>query len=171
MAPLFNHALRPLSLFLFLLTCCLAGIVFPESVWVLRWLPLFALGWAAAWMRLKPNSWLNWLSVLISMASILHQFDKATLLLATMAFILVRFPLLKPVSILTWFGAISYSLYLVHVPIGGRVVNLGMRLNPDSLGRWGVALSAMAVSIFAAWIFHQFIEQPCQRWSRQLFTR
>lgn len=47
---------------------------------------------------------------------------------------------------LLWLGGISYSLFLIHVPIGGRVVNLLMVL-------WG---------------FRILIERPSHQWSRRL---
>jgi peptidoglycan/LPS O-acetylase OafA/YrhL len=68
-------------------------------------------------------------------------------------------------AVLTWFGAISYSLYLVHVPIGGRVVNLGTRL-PATVG-WQLAVlaAAVGVSVVASWWLYLLVEAPVQRWS------
>ena len=69
---------------------------------------------------------------------------------------------------LLWFGSISYSLFLIHVPIGGRVVNLLSRwpLTPATqLFAW---LLALLVSVLAGWGFCALIEQPSQQWSREL---
>lgn len=54
-------------------------------------------------------------------------------------------------------GAISYSLYLVHVPIGGRVVNLLRRALPTSV--WLVAGAGVAASVLVAIAFHHFVER------------
>lgn len=60
-------------------------------------------------------------------------------------------------------GTISYSLYLVHVPIGGRCVNL--------LGSWArtepqkliVSFLALCVSMIAAFAFYRLVERPSLR--------
>jgi len=63
---------------------------------------------------------------------------------------------LRPVAALAAAGTFSFSLYLVHVPVGGRVTNL--------LDRFGlpapviVAISS-AVSVGAAWLFYRGVER------------
>ena len=80
----------------------------------------------------------------------------------------VRYPDRAPPPLL-WLGGMSYSLFLIHVPIGGRVVNLANRwkLSPELEGL--VCLMAMVLSLFVAWGFLGLIERPSQRLSRQLF--
>lgn len=68
--------------------------------------------------------------------------------------------------LLVWLGGISYSLYLLHVPIGGRVMNLAGRLPPAWHGP--ALLIALASSVLAAWGFHRLIEVPSQYWSSQI---
>jgi peptidoglycan/LPS O-acetylase OafA/YrhL len=53
-------------------------------------------------------------------------------------------------------GLFSYSLYLVHVPIGGRVVNGLLRLPLPFLVPSAVAVGA---SIVAGWCFHVAVER------------
>jgi peptidoglycan/LPS O-acetylase OafA/YrhL len=53
-------------------------------------------------------------------------------------------------------GLFSYSLYLVHVPIGGRVVNL---LRRGALPLWLPPIVAIVVSVFAGWCFYQIVER------------
>jgi len=66
-------------------------------------------------------------------------------------------------------GAISYSLYLVHVPVGGRVVNLLGRFIPDApLAQLALSLSALAVSLVTAGIFWRCFEVPAQKLSRRV---
>jgi peptidoglycan/LPS O-acetylase OafA/YrhL len=61
---------------------------------------------------------------------------------------------------------ISYSLYLVHVPIGGRIINLAGRL-PESIEyRYPAIVVAFIVSIFGAYLFWRIVELPSQRWSK-----
>jgi peptidoglycan/LPS O-acetylase OafA/YrhL len=61
-------------------------------------------------------------------------------------------------------GTISYSLYLVHVPIGGRVMNILKRLQPRSDAALAacVAVGALA-SLVAAVLFHRWVERRFKR--------
>jgi peptidoglycan/LPS O-acetylase OafA/YrhL len=61
---------------------------------------------------------------------------------------------------LGWVGTFSYSLYLVHVPVGGRLGNL---LDRMSWPAWLIVPAAVAASIAAAWIFHRLVEAPTMR--------
>lgn len=61
---------------------------------------------------------------------------------------------------LMFLGSISYSLYITHVPVGGRVVNLGSRLVDSELARLLLSLLALAASIAFAWGFHRLVERP-----------
>lgn len=59
-----------------------------------------------------------------------------------------------------WLGTISYSLYLIHVPIGGRVVNLGGRFIDGELGQLALSLIALSICLVAATVFCWLVEKP-----------
>lgn len=67
-------------------------------------------------------------------------------------------------------GAISYSLYLVHSPVGRRALNVFLRVTgaESELAKIGVIILAVAVSIFAAYLMYRFVERPSQEWSSAL---
>ena len=60
-------------------------------------------------------------------------------------------------------GQISYSLYLVHVPIGMRVVSLGDRFTSSYPAKVGVLVFAAAVTMVVAYGFYRWVEMPAQR--------
>lgn len=71
-------------------------------------------------------------------------------------------------------GAISYSLYLLHLPIGWRLMRapelmLGAHLSPWSVG--ALYLVVLAVVIVVSWVAWRFWERPFQRLSGRLSTR
>lgn len=68
-------------------------------------------------------------------------------------------------------GALSYSLYLVHVPIGGRVVNFGTRLADTRTTELVVLCVALAASLAAAVALHRLVEEPARRWSASIRYR
>jgi peptidoglycan/LPS O-acetylase OafA/YrhL len=60
-------------------------------------------------------------------------------------------------------GSISYSLYLIHVPIGGRLINATVRF---SLGPVMIATATvviLGVSILAATVFYRLVEKPAKQ--------
>jgi peptidoglycan/LPS O-acetylase OafA/YrhL len=74
-------------------------------------------------------------------------------------------------SRLTNLGLISYSLYLLHVPIGGKIVNLGARFAHALPAQVLVLAAAAAGSIASAALFYRFVEMPSQRLSSSIRYR
>lgn len=66
-------------------------------------------------------------------------------------------------AILRFLGLISYSLYLVHVPIGGRIVNLGNRFVETPLQQLALSALAFLVSCATAFAFWWLLERPALR--------
>lgn len=63
-------------------------------------------------------------------------------------------------------GDVSYSLYLLHLPIGVSVIGLLSHWLPFSSYFLGVLdVIGVAASMWAAWIMYQFIEKPSQEMS------
>ena len=71
-------------------------------------------------------------------------------------------------NLLAWLGLVSYSLYLVHVPIGGKVVNLGARYAHGLFSDIAVLVFAVSASIFAAYLLYRGVELPSQRLSSKI---
>ena len=60
-------------------------------------------------------------------------------------------------------GTISYSLYLIHVPIGGRIVHIGERFVTTPLQHFALAGLALLICCTAAAGFWWLIERPAHR--------
>jgi peptidoglycan/LPS O-acetylase OafA/YrhL len=71
-------------------------------------------------------------------------------------------------SILAFLGDLSYSLYLVHVPVGGRIINLGARFHGNEIARALFLAAALMSSIGIAFLMLKFIEGPSQRWAKAI---
>jgi peptidoglycan/LPS O-acetylase OafA/YrhL len=72
---------------------------------------------------------------------------------------------------LIFLGAISYSVYLLHVPVGSRVINLGSRFAGTTGGRFAVCLAALAVTLAASYVFYRLVERPSQLLSSKIKYR
>jgi peptidoglycan/LPS O-acetylase OafA/YrhL len=77
---------------------------------------------------------------------------------------LSRFLRLKP---LRWLGKVSYSLYLVHMPILMTLAILLYKKAPPG----PMLVPFVAISLFAAAIFHRWVEVPSMRLGRVLAHR
>ncbi|PTM41743.1 acyltransferase [Bosea sp. 124] len=77
----------------------------------------------------------------------------------------------RAAAVITALGTISYSLYLVHIPIGGRVVNLGHRFVQTSSQEFALSILAMAISLCAAWVLWRLVERPSINASRKWAPR
>ena len=74
-------------------------------------------------------------------------------------------------SILGWLGNISYSLYLVHVPLGGRIINLAARFERNESMKLISVAVALAASLVAAYGMFRFVESPSQKWAKSIRFR
>jgi len=77
---------------------------------------------------------------------------------------------------LGWLGVISYSLYLTHVFLGLKLVNLSTRfMAHDSLWMLVLQPAAWGLSIILAWAFYRCVEKPLETWrkkaSKKLFEK
>jgi peptidoglycan/LPS O-acetylase OafA/YrhL len=74
----------------------------------------------------------------------------------------------KRFRVLEFLGKISYSLYLIHVPVGGRVINLTVKLTDNIYLSMLAVLAALLVSVAFAWLFFHLIEEPSIRWAKRI---
>ena len=62
-----------------------------------------------------------------------------------------------------WLGRVSFSLYLVHMPI---LATLTFVLGDDRW--WLVAILTLPLALLAAWGFHRIVERPSHRLARAI---
>lgn len=151
---------------------CAVAFAVPDKSFVFHYLGLFALGLVTAHYALKRLSLASYLvfllaiawSTSVTMGSLIAGVGLASALV--IAFF--RMPKVAP---LAWLGAVSYSLYLVHIPIGGRVISLTKRF-ADALPLQVAGLVlALAVSLVAAHVLYRLVELPSQRLSSSIRYR
>jgi peptidoglycan/LPS O-acetylase OafA/YrhL len=71
-----------------------------------------------------------------------------------------------------YLGVISYSLYLVHLIVVSKVMNLSKRVvTIDSLWVMPVVLLATVAAIVTGVLFYRFIEAPLERWRKGVGRR
>ncbi|MEV6156989.1 acyltransferase [Nonomuraea sp. NPDC052129] len=115
--------------------------------------PLWALN--AGWWWVRPDVW------------------GLTVLLAALTFAGGMALRARPLpAVLTWLGTISYSLYLVHLPMLLIVMELAgeMRWSPLPL-QIGISVVFLSLLMPASWLSHRFIEGPMQRLGRRVISQ
>jgi peptidoglycan/LPS O-acetylase OafA/YrhL len=165
--PLIGHSRAAVRLATVLVLLAISLLV-PSSLLVFHWLSLFVLGILAFYVRertISVGGYFAGLALASTVAYLTLAGDCALVALATslmIAFVSVRS------SLLLFLGDISYSLYLVHVPVGGAVINAGTRLTlgPAAAVVW--VLTALATTIIAAYAFHRVVERPARVWASRL---
>ncbi len=169
--PFIAHKNRSVRLALFAVLSLAALIIPYQHEFIHSWLFLFMLGMlvfqrhaglaegAAFWVVftiLVAGAWwtLGWLIALVGAA-------------AACAIAFLR----TANKVLLFIGSLSYSLYLVHGPVGNRVLNLGGRYLH---GLWAdiiLLAAALSLALFVAYLLHRFVELPAVGWSSRIKYR
>jgi peptidoglycan/LPS O-acetylase OafA/YrhL len=165
--PLLRRSDRALYIFLFL-SVIMACITIPQGIWlIIPYLSYFGIGILLYFYKIiwrVPTT--VFLSTLLLFLLQIYLFSDLTGFLASICSIVAILLWNRMTKIITFFSAISISLYLVHVPIGGRVINLGLRFISTNTERYLLVCIALVASITVAWIFYRLIEKPSMMLSK-----
>jgi peptidoglycan/LPS O-acetylase OafA/YrhL len=79
-----------------------------------------------------------------------------------------QLPQTRSIRFFIWMGGISYSLYLIHVPLMSPTLNLLGRWIP-SASPWFIAAwaSAVAIAVVGAKCLNRFVELPIESWRKR----
>lgn len=145
------------------------GIMLPSTKYVFHFLSLFAAG-SAVFLTSTGQLSRVACALILSLATlaVVHGFGlpaAIATLSSSLAILLIH---RRPLAPLAFLGAISYSVYLIHVPIGGRIVNFGNRFAHNEGTQLVFALVGLAVSLVAGWVFYRLFERSSQRLSSRI---
>jgi peptidoglycan/LPS O-acetylase OafA/YrhL len=145
------------------------SVLFPtqpgQHPYVFTWLPLFLAGiltfqrWANIIGRTFFACGLVLAMVVASYKLGILSASVGGLTAVVIAFVHVRN------RVLNFLGAISYSLYLTHGPVGSRVDNLTARFVQGDVQTGLAALFAVLIAVAFAYVFHRLVERPSRVWA------
>ncbi len=149
-----------------------SSLLLTSDVLVFKYLPLFAMGIVVFQLRTGLVQSLEGV-ILLSLSAGVLTFTLGWMITTVGLFTALVILLYSGARVrgLVFLGAISYSLYLVHIPIGGRVVNLVSRFTDSELGMLFTSLLATVVSIIAAYLLYRLVERPSINWSKRVHYR
>ncbi|MGD1874831.1 MAG: acyltransferase family protein [Mastigocoleus sp.] len=88
-----------------------------------------------------------------------------TICLYNLYFIDSKIANIKQIKWLQLIGLMSYSLYLLHSPFQGKLINLGIRFIPiNSSIIVLLQIFGWIVALIASYIFYRFVEKPLNDW-------
>ncbi|HEY4246510.1 MAG TPA: acyltransferase [Lacunisphaera sp.] len=130
--------------------------------------PCFLLGFAACYLRTGRSTPRE--SLILSILVIAAAFTASSTLQIAAGVLTSAAILYLPVihwRLGAFFGAISYSLYLVHFPLGVKIVNVSLPRFPGS-GHWVLMPITIAICSAVAYALFKLVEEPSARWSQQI---
>ena len=144
----------------------------PTSMpWLASWLAAFLPGVAAFQHRremIGTPALLAWVAASAAVTCYVH--DAAAAVACGLAALAIAFARIEWRPLL-WLGTVSYSLYLVHMPLGGKLISLGGRYARGPVGGFALVAAGLLLSLAAAWVLYRLVEKPSERWSRQVKYR
>lgn len=156
----------------FCLFFLLTGLLTSYSRLLFYYAPLFACGFLCYLkIQRKVKSTLFWLLLCLAFIAVYHKMGLASALASALASLLILFWFVRN-NLLLFLGKISYSIYLIHIPVGTRVVNL-LSVSPafHDHGHW-VVLIAVIVTLVVSYGFYRIVERPSIRLSQKIvYTR
>lgn len=135
---------------------------------VFQYLPFFCMGIFYSMYLVKQLDKVPFFLFMIAATVICYlQFDKILTGLGISTILVIAF--LKHVpKPLAFLGHISYSLYLLHIPLGGRIINISQVLVKNQDLRVVIVWVALVVCIIASYFFYRWVEKPFQKWSKSI---
>lgn len=142
---------------------------FHSSLLVFDFMPFFVFGIATCAFKLKKIHVITFLGLLLLsfFVCFLKGFPIAYAYIAMLTALLICYGKFES-KLTNFLGKISFSLYLLHVPIGGKVINLLGRFADSSFQVWMVYLLALGLTISAAYFFNRLVEMPSMMLSKRI---
>ncbi len=133
---------------------------------VFHYLPIFLIGVFVFQYRARIIGWRELLGLIAVMIVVMHRLSGwLVLLVAIPTALLIAFSSFENRTA-DRVGDVSYSLYLVHLPIGVSVIGCLSHWLPYAGGYIGVLdVIGVAASMWVAWLMYLFIEKPSQELS------
>jgi peptidoglycan/LPS O-acetylase OafA/YrhL len=145
------------------------SVLFPsqpgQDPYVLTWLPLFLAGILTfqLWAKIIDRTYFV-CGLALAMVVASYKLGILSALFGGLTAVVIAFVHVRN-RVLNFLGAISYSLYLTHGPVGSRVGNLTARFVHGDLQTGLAAIVVVLVAVTFAYVFHRLVERPSRLWA------
>jgi peptidoglycan/LPS O-acetylase OafA/YrhL len=146
----------------------LASHLIPENNLVFNYFPLFLAGIISFQYKLKIINKVEFaIFATATFFALYLNFPFPTLIAVLFAFIFINWISFET-RISRFLGNISYSLYLVHLPIGSKFVNYSENFIQNDNYRSLFIFLAIGITMVFAWFFYRLFERPFQLISKRI---
>jgi peptidoglycan/LPS O-acetylase OafA/YrhL len=135
------------------------------DIWVFRYAPYFLAGISLFQLMCGRIDAREFGIFMVADALLLYHHDGIVLGLITFAALLIIANVNKVPLFFRKLGLISYSLYLIHVPLGGRIINLAETKVHSQLAKELIVYATCIFCIGFAYLFYIAIERVCKRYA------
>jgi peptidoglycan/LPS O-acetylase OafA/YrhL len=159
---------KKIIIYLTIIGMLISSFLIPNSNFVFHYFPLFLAGIITFQLKQNIISKVEFvIFVLATFIALFLIFPLPSFLAVIFAFVFINWIEFET-KISRQLGNISYSLYLIHISIGARLVNFSENFIHDDIMRTGLVFIAVAVSVTCAWVFYRMIEFPFQKLSKKI---
>ncbi len=123
---------------------------------------LFFLGITCYFIRKEPTDIKNWIFLIGIILLIYIRYDLPLFVVCNVTVLITLFGNFKN-SLLKFLGKISYSIYLIHVPFGGRILKYVNSSDFSDFEKSIVIIITFLLTIPVAWVFYLIFEKTSQR--------
>lgn len=145
------------------------SVVSMDKALLFRWLPLFVLGGSyVLWQTQTLHRWEWSLVAGISIGLMVFQLGWSHALVVGLTLGAIHYFSGYNPQWSAWLGRCSYSLYLVHLPIGQTLVNV---LSHHFRAPWQQVLVlgiGYGASLCVAFALYHWVERPSQKWANKV---
>jgi peptidoglycan/LPS O-acetylase OafA/YrhL len=141
-----------------------------QVTWLFGYLPLFMCGFLLFQRHAGIIGWTEyWLWTFLLLPVTLNYSLVMPGLVLLSVCLMLRNRWHGPVT--DFLGRISYSLYLVHLPLGVALQRLLLPHIDGEAGRITLAFGTLVFCIVGAWLFYRVVERPSQRLAKRFSYR
>jgi peptidoglycan/LPS O-acetylase OafA/YrhL len=154
-----NNKIRIQQIFVIAILCLLSYLIKNQFL-VFKFLPVFILGISIFQKHFSIIKNVEFIIIsTIASLFIYLNFPIEVLLASLTGFFAILFLKIKlPFS--SFLGDISYSIFLIHIPIGAKIINFSENFIHSDFLRTLFVFFVVAICIISAKIFYQIIEKP-----------
>ncbi len=148
--------------------CAALAAFFAHQVDVVRYLPYFLMGFVACQLTTRQIPMLEgWALAALAVGAALPMSRHSEVVAGLASLLAIRYLPAVHWRPGIWLGMISYSLYLIHFPLGGKLINLMLPRTPEA---WRIIWfpAAFVVCFFVAYLLYVWVEKPTSAWSQRI---
>lgn len=143
----------------FILLFSLSGYIITNHSLIFKYAPLFCIGIILFWLKIKTIS-LNIYLMLLIVISIIS-YDIVGLSSSLTGIIASAFIIFYNLNLnMKLFGNISYSLYLIHIPIGVKLLNFSKNYTNIEWQRSLLIITTLLVVMSCSVLYYYLVEKP-----------